>query len=131
MGAQESMNFIWVPVMKRMGIFKASSRQHEVSAIVARSWVQILFLCQNPLLLKKILPRVLLVASACPWAREEAAPREMGVRSWKRENKLRLASGNRLPARKKGGKRDFVASQPFAGSGGLGAALGMWRELDA
>lgn len=123
------MNFIWVPLMKRLGIFKASSWQHEVSAIVARSWVQILFLCQNPLLLKKILPWVLLVASASPWVRKEAAPREMGVRSQKRENKLRLASGNRLPARKKGGKRDFMASQPFAGSGGLRADLGM--GLDA
>lgn len=46
-----------------------------------------------------------------------------GLRSWKRENKLYLASGNRLPVWKKGGKRDFTASQPFTGDRGLGMGL--------
>lgn len=136
-GAQELVDFVWVPVLKRVGIFKAPSWQHEVSVIVAHPWVQTHFLPRKTLLLKKYslppTPRVLLVASVRPWARTrgEAVPRETGVRSWKRENKLCLASGNQLPAWKKGGKRGFAASQPFTGGRGLEAAPQVGRGWDA
>lgn len=56
-GAPEAVDFIWViPVMKRMGIFKASSQQAEVSAIVAHPQARSLLLCQKTPLLKKYPP---------------------------------------------------------------------------
>jgi len=52
-GAREPTDFVWVPVMKRMGIFKASSQQHEVSAIAVHPWVQTHFVYQKNLFLTK------------------------------------------------------------------------------
>lgn len=125
------MDFIRVPVMKRVGIFKAPSWQHEASAIAASPWVQTWFLCQKKLLLKKYpFPRHF---GCCCWP---ACVLGEGRGSTKRNGGEVVGKGKQTTycvwewaaSVEEERKRVFVASQPFAGDGGFGAALGMGRD---
>lgn len=125
------MDFIRVPVMKRVGIFKAPPWQHEASATAASTWVQTWFLCQKKLLLKKYpFPRHF---GCCCWP---ACVLGEGRGSTKRNGGEVVGKGKQTMSYdcewaasvEEERKRGFIASQPFAGDGGFGAAPGMGRD---
>lgn len=126
------MDFIRVPVMKRVGIFKAPSWQHEASAIAASPWVQTWFLCQKKLLLKKY-PFPCHFGCCCCWpacvlGEERGSTKRNGAEVMGKGKQTTSCVWEGAASVEEERKRGFVASQPFAGDGGFGAAPGMGRD---